>query len=102
METLRSSADFVAELGVEIPGDLPAPEDFADHFSPAAAITTRVDVTDVLPIKRASLAAHASQIDETSFFLAMPDELFARAFGTEWFIRRGAPPGTRESWLFEP
>jgi LmbE family N-acetylglucosaminyl deacetylase len=101
METLRSSADLIAELGVEIPGDLPAPEDFADHFSPAAAITTRVDVTDVLAIKRASLAAHASQIDETSFFLAMPDELFARAFGTEWFIRRGAPPGTRESWLFE-
>jgi hypothetical protein len=46
------------------------------------------------------LAAHSSQVDETSFFLQMPEELFAVAFGTEWFIRRDAPAGTAETWLF--
>ena len=58
---------------------------------PSALITTRVDVSDLLDRKRAALRAHASQIDETSFFLALPDEVFAVAFGTEWFIRVGAP-----------
>jgi LmbE family N-acetylglucosaminyl deacetylase len=38
-----------------------------------------------------SMRAHASQISETSFFLAMPDEVFAMSFGLEWFIRRGVP-----------
>ena len=57
-------------------------------------ITTAVDVTDYIDRKRAAMAAHASQISESSFFLAMPREFFARAFGTEWFIRRGAPPAS--------
>jgi hypothetical protein len=30
--------------------------------------------------------AHASQINDESFFLAMPDDLFAMAFGTEWLV----------------
>jgi len=30
----------------------------------------------------------------------MPDEPFAQAFGTEWFIRVGAPPGISETDLF--
>jgi LmbE family N-acetylglucosaminyl deacetylase len=54
-------------------------------------ITTRVDVTAHVERKRASMRAHASQISEQSFFLAMPDEPFARSFGFEWFIRRGVP-----------
>ena len=39
-------------------------------------ITTTVDVREFLEQKRASMAAHASQIAETSFFLAMPPEQF--------------------------
>jgi LmbE family N-acetylglucosaminyl deacetylase len=57
----------------------------------ADRITTRVDVTAHVGRKRASMRAHASQISEQSFFLAMPDEAFARSFGVEWFIRRGVP-----------
>jgi len=101
VETLRASETMVAELGIEIPGDLPDPAEFADHFTPSALITTRVDVADRLDQKRAALRAHASQIDETSFFLAMPDEMFGLAFGTEWFIRRDAPEGIQETWLFD-
>ena len=58
---------------------------------PGDRITTRVDVTAHVERKRASMRAHASQISEQSFFLAMPDEAFARSFGIEWFIRRGVP-----------
>ena len=88
------------EMGVELPGDLD-PDAFSDFGVGEDAITTVVDVTDFLDVKRASMRAHASQISETSFFLSIPDEFFARAFGQEWYIRRGAPPGTTETSLFD-
>ena len=37
---------------------------------------------------------------DTGTFLDMPEEIFAVAFGTEWFIERGAPPGIRDGFLF--
>ncbi len=86
------------------PGTLP------EDFDPAALdelgverelITTTVDVGDFVDRKRAALRAHTSQIPETSFFLSMPDDVFATVFGHEWFIRHGAPAGLRESDLFE-
>jgi LmbE family N-acetylglucosaminyl deacetylase len=64
-------------------------------------VTTTVDVRAVLAVKRAAMAAHASQIAETSFFLAMPEEMFREGFGVEWFILRGAPPGTHEHDLLD-
>ncbi|MGQ0831567.1 MAG: PIG-L family deacetylase [Microthrixaceae bacterium] len=67
---------------------------------PEAVITTTVDVRGHLATKRASMAAHASQISETSFFLSMPDEAFAASFGWEWFIRHGVPEGHRDDDLF--
>ena len=67
---------------------------------PAGVVTTTVDVRDVLDVKRSAMAAHASQISETSFFLAMAPAAFEAAFGQEWFVRRGAPPGTTETDLF--
>ena len=68
---------------------------------PASAITTRIDVQDLIAVKRASMAAHASQISETSFFLQMPDEAFAGSFGWEWFIRRDlAPSGQMDDDIF--
>lgn len=54
-------------------------------------ITHRVDVRDHVTTKRAAMAAHASQIGETSFFLQMPLDTFAESFGYEWFIRVGQP-----------
>ena len=53
---------------------------------PQEELTHAIDVSSVLERKRASLMAHASQITEESFFLAMPDEQFAMAFGTEWMV----------------
>ena len=50
------------------------------------------------------MAAHASQIDEESFFLSMPEDVFAEVWGQEWFIRVRPEPvglggGVREPGL---
>ena len=81
------------------PGDLPDVDDpDFDLGVPEAEITTRVDVSDLVDVKRASMRAHASQIGEQSFFLSMPDDAFTMAFGHEWFIHRGAGPRTPDAW----
>ena len=48
-----------------------------------------------------ALAAHASQVTDIGMFLAMPEDVFARLFGTEWYIEPGAEPGLRDGWLLE-
>ena len=70
-----------------------------DFGSSAEQITTVVDVAAWLPQKRASMAAHASQIPADSFFLDMDDERFALAFGSEWYIRRGESVAGTDDWL---
>jgi LmbE family N-acetylglucosaminyl deacetylase len=84
---------------MDLPEDLEDP-DAITMGTPETLLTTRVDVSGYVDQKRAALAAHASQVDESHFFLAMPIEIFREAFGTEWFIRRGAPPGIAEASLF--
>jgi LmbE family N-acetylglucosaminyl deacetylase len=63
--------------------------------SPEALITHAVDVGGWVDRKRESMVAHASQISPESWFLQMPPDTFAQAFGTEWFIEsgRGRPEG---------
>ena len=85
--------------GEDLPPDTPTPEEF-DIGVPESEITTEVDVSDFADRKRAALAAHASQVDESSFFLSMSPDDFRVVFGREWFIRRGATPGTHEVSLF--
>ncbi|MGH3843587.1 MAG: PIG-L family deacetylase [Pseudonocardiaceae bacterium] len=68
--------------------------------TPDEAITTTIDVRRYLPLKRRAMAAHASQISETSPLLAMPPEVFEQLWGYESAIRQGAPPGLRETHLF--
>ena len=46
------------------------------------------------------MAAHASQIGPDSFFLALPDDTFRVAFGTEWFMRLDTTVETPETWIF--
>jgi len=53
-------------------------------------ITTAVDVGGFLDRKRRAMQVHASQINDTSFFLMMPPEAFAAVWGTEWYMRVGA------------
>lgn len=99
-DSLRDGLLEAQEMGVEMPGDLD-PDAFSEFGVTDAEITTVIDVTDFLDVKRASMRAHASQISDSSFFLAMPDDFFARGFGQEWYIRRGSRPKERETSLFD-
>jgi LmbE family N-acetylglucosaminyl deacetylase len=88
-------AQQAATAGIEVP-EITDDEGFG---KPESMITAAVDVTPYMEHKRAAMRAHASQISEQSFFLALPDEAFRFAFGTEWFIRTGQGPGITETDL---
>ena len=88
-----------AEYGLEIDDELP---DLGELGVEEDRITVSVDVTAFLDHKRRAMEAHASQIAETSFFLAVPPEAFAAMWGTEWFIRvGGARNGSVATTLLE-
>jgi LmbE family N-acetylglucosaminyl deacetylase len=91
----RELAERAREAGIEMP-DVGEAEEFG---KPESEITAAVNVGAYLEFKRRAMRAHASQISEQSFFLRMPDEAFAMAFGTEWFIRDGQGPGITETDL---
>lgn len=91
--------DLMRGWGEERPEDVPEDPDAVGVAD--ALITTRVDVRRYLAHKRQAMAAHASQVADTSFFLAQPPERFEALWGTEWFIRRGAPQSSIQHWLFE-
>ena len=102
---LAGLADIIEErpAGEELDDfDPEGPADDGNPFGePEANLTHAVDVRPWVDRKRRSIACHASQVSDSSFFLQMPDEVFTEAFGTEWFIERGAEPGLRPGWLFE-
>jgi LmbE family N-acetylglucosaminyl deacetylase len=99
--------DFMAELaaqaerfGLQLPAD--AREGMDTMGEPSSRITTEVDVTPWIGMKREAMRAHASQIAETSFFLSMPDEMFSMVWGREWYIRvrpEAGASGQRETDL---
>jgi len=89
---------------VELPdADIEDPASWTDDGLPFGMaeeeITTQIDVTKFLDLKRASLACHASQVTDSKFFLEMPDESFRSTFGYEWFIHEGVPAGITEDAL---
>jgi LmbE family N-acetylglucosaminyl deacetylase len=89
---------------VEIPdADVEDPSSWTDDGRPfgmaETEVTTRVDVGDFIERKRTSLACHASQVTDSSFFLDMPDEAFRSTFGIEWYIHKGVPAGISEDAL---
>jgi len=56
---------------------------------PSVMITTAVDVSSELDRKRAAMAAHASQIPETTSAFQLGFEQFTAVYGWEWFVRHG-------------
>jgi LmbE family N-acetylglucosaminyl deacetylase len=91
--------ELARQSGQEIEFD-PNDTDDGNPFGVSEAeLTTEVDVSAFVSHKRASMQCHRSQITDTSFFLQMPEEAFAQAFGTEWFVRTGHPAGISETWL---
>ncbi|HEY9521593.1 MAG TPA: PIG-L family deacetylase [Thermopolyspora sp.] len=74
---------------------------FESAYSPGKDITHRINVRRFAKAKRASMAAHATQAtggdgDRTlGVMLKVPGPLYRLVFGTEWYVRRDLPPGTR-------
>ncbi|HTN80139.1 MAG TPA: PIG-L family deacetylase [Acidimicrobiales bacterium] len=92
---VEMARELAPELDIE-PPEMPEEVEFGE---PESAITTAVDVRAYIAQKRDSITMHASQVTDSSFFLRMPPDVFAQAFSTEWFIRKGAPPGIHEDKL---
>jgi LmbE family N-acetylglucosaminyl deacetylase len=94
-EIIRMMRSMPRPEGVEVP-DFEGDESFG---MPESRITCVVDVSEFVAHKRAAMRAHASQIADDHFMLQMPDDIFAKAFGTEWYIRDGQGPGVTEREL---
>jgi LmbE family N-acetylglucosaminyl deacetylase len=90
-DVIRLQWREAAAAGVETPGE-DEDRQIEEMGTPDAGITTAIEVGDFLEIKRRAMAAHASQIDEASWFLSLPPDTFRAAFGTEWFVRTTPPP----------
>jgi LmbE family N-acetylglucosaminyl deacetylase len=107
VEMIAAARDAGADMGspdadADADFDPGAPADDGNPFGePESSITLCVDVTDYVDRKRAAIAAHRSQISDSSFFMEMPPETFAAAFGREWFIEHDAEPPCRVGWIFE-
>jgi len=56
---------------------------------PSVAIDLALDVREVLDRKRSAMAAHASQIPESTSALQLPTHHFADVYGWEWYVRSG-------------
>lgn len=105
-DAMRRFAAAAREAGLVDAG----PDDFdpdgpMDDGNPMGSLETEltlgVDVSAFAEVKRASIAAHASQVTDSSFFLTMPRAAFAEVFGTEWYIEHGREPGLRTGWFFD-
>ena len=90
-DQVREMVAAAERAGTPVDAERTERVDSEEFGLPDAEITHAVDVRGVLDRKRAAMAAHASQIPPDSFFLALGEEDFAAAFGTEWFVRPGHP-----------
>lgn len=68
------------EAGEDMDGTDPS-----EFGTPDADIAYGVNVAAALGLKKEAITVHRSQVGPDSFFLAMPEEAFAGAFGMEWF-----------------
>ena len=90
-DRIREMVEAAERAGTPVDAERTERADSEDFGMPDTEITHAIDVREALDRKRAAMAAHASQIPSDSFFLALGDEDFAAAFGTEWFVRPGHP-----------
>lgn len=98
-------AERMREAGIDVPFQRRAEDSEGAGEDPPFGvaderITTTVDVSAYVDAKRASLAAHRTQMGPESFFMKLPPELFADVFGRETFERIAGPGDTPETDLF--
>jgi LmbE family N-acetylglucosaminyl deacetylase len=80
---------------------VPAMPDLRRAYTPAGQLTHCVDVRSQVRVKRACLAAHATQAEggdsvrTVSLLLRLPGPLRRRVLGREWFREVGRQPAGR-------
>ena len=92
-EFLSGGMELASSLGLEVPDGF-VPPDTSNWYTPHSQLTHVVDVSGVLDRKRASMMAHATQASTESadsvrtlaVFIGLPEDIFAIAFATEWFV----------------
>ncbi|HEX3566735.1 MAG TPA: PIG-L family deacetylase [Acidimicrobiales bacterium] len=82
---LQDLMPSVQGTGLEVTPEMTAM--FETIGVPGARVTTEIDVRGYLDVKRSAMRAHASQIGDTGFFLAMSDDVFTAVWGNEWYVR---------------
>lgn len=98
LEQMNASADLFADDG-ETAAEAAERREMIESGTfglPEAQLTHMVDVSSVIDRKRASMMAHESQIDDSSFFMQMPDDVFMQAFGNEFYRDRSWQRGDGE------
>lgn len=97
-EFLSGGIELARGMGFDVPDGF-VPADLSSWYTPHDELTHTVDVSGVLDRRRAAMAAHATQttgvpdtVRTLSVFLGLPDEIFAIAFSTEWFVAIDAIP----------
>ncbi len=98
LKGVRLAAKFYPQLDIR---------SFETAYSASADITHRVNVRRWTSVKRQSMAAHATQAsggdgDRTlAALLKIPAPVYRYVFGTEWYVRRDLPPGTKMTHPFD-
>jgi LmbE family N-acetylglucosaminyl deacetylase len=82
MAAQREMAETELPEGVELP-------DVIDIGLEEHLLTHTADVSSVAARKREALRHHRSQVADDHWFLAMPEDTFVAAMGTEWFRAHG-------------
>ena len=82
-------------LGMEIAATNAAPLGV-----PTVEVSVTVDVRDQAGVKRAAMAAHASQIGPSSEPLTMAADTFDGVYGYEWYVRRRGATGPLDALGF--
>lgn len=93
-------AAYAEKMGMD-DFDPNGPADDGNPFgTPEDELHWGVDVNGYLERKREALACHASQVSDAGEMLKMPEEVFALAFGMEWFREPARDPGLQVAWPF--
>ena len=102
-DAARAMFAAAAAAGVTDPSwDPDQPMDDGNPLGTAESeIHWAVDVAPWIDVKRAALAAHASQASDAGMMLAMPQEAFAAMFGTEHYLEAGRPEGMVRGWFLD-
>lgn len=67
--------------------------------SPEGDINWKVDVSELVGLKRDALGCHSSQSD-VQMLLSIPEPAFAVAFGSEYYIEDGLEQPMTQAWPF--